>query len=173
MAGTYANRHRQTGLTLARLFPVIPNPPQVAARLRTPQTPAGGRVLRDWQFDFLGGDLATTPDGRAVELLRPELVVAQQCVVNLLVERDSYRVYPRRFGMDYTRAQRLPRREQTRAELERQVRAQLRGARGVRDVVEPRWEDGPTADAAWLGFVVTMQAGLPRRRLRALVPTGG
>jgi hypothetical protein len=158
---------------MARLFPVIPNPPQVTAGLGAAPTPAGGRVLRDWQFDFLQGDLATAPDGRAVELLRPELVVAQQCVVALLVERDSYRVYPRRFGMDYQRAQRLPRRDQLRAELEAQVRAQLRAVRGVRDVVEPRWTDGPTPDAVWMGFTVTMQAGLPRRRLRALVPTNG
>lgn len=153
-----------------KLFPTVPQPRQISAGLGAPSAPAGSRVLKEWQFDFLRGDLTVLADGRIAPLQHPELVVAQEAVVTLMVERDAYRIYPRRFGMDYDKAMRQPRRLQAHANLERQVRQQLQRVRGVRQIILPRWLPGPSSDYEYFRFVVTMQAGLPRRTIQTLIP---
>ena len=121
------------------LFPTVPTPAQLAPDRGRQTPPPGATVRRDWEFDFLADDLTTTPDGRSVEIRRPEHVVAQHTVINLLIDQASFRIYPRRYGMDYEGAMRLRFRSQVRATVEQMVRRQLRAIRGVFDVIEPRW----------------------------------
>jgi hypothetical protein len=124
---------------VADLFPVVPTPPQLRGGQVRAAPPPGAQVRRDWEFDFINGDLTTTPDGRSVEILRPEVVVAQHCIINLLIEQRYYRIYPRAYGLDYEGAMRLRWREQTHVSVETQIHRQLRHIRGVRDTVDYRW----------------------------------
>jgi len=181
------------------LFPTVPTPAQLAPDRGRQTPPPGATVRRDWEFDFLADDLTTTPDGRSVEIRRPEHVVAQHTVINLLIDQASFRIYPRRYGMDYEGAMRLRFRSQVRATVEQMVRRlppstevpptyermerhsydELEGVSYA--VLEGTYrfqaegalvtqEFGDTRDHEWLRFVVVMQPGLPRRTLQTRIP---
>jgi hypothetical protein len=122
------------------LFPTVPDP--VALRPVAPAPPAGSDLGLDWRFDFEKGDFTIDKDGQ-VPKVRGGLVPAQQVVATCLVDRAFHRMFSRRHGINYEYAQAKRQRQQTEASLETQIRDRLKRIRGVKDVVNFTFRNGP------------------------------
>ena len=145
-----------------QLFPVVPTPPQLQ-RAASP-APPGSQIKPDWAFDFAKGDLVVDNLGNVQMQASLPATVAQQCITTLLVDRATYLVHTRAFGINYEYAQALPRRKETQNSIEQQVRRQLRRVQGVVDVVQFRWPASRNHDdRAQVEFTVQIAGGASRR----------
>ena len=144
-----------------QLFPVVPTPPQLQ---RATRAPVGSQIKPDWAFDFARGDLIIDNLGNVQMQASLPATVAQQCITTLLVDRATYLVHTRAFGINYEYAQALPRRKETQTSIEQQVRRQLRRVQGVVDVVQFRWPATRNHDErAQVEFTVQIAGGAQRR----------
>lgn len=149
-----------------KLFPVVPTPPQLQ---RAPPAPPGSQVKPDWAFDFAKGDLVVDALGNVQYQRALDATIAQQCITTLLVDRATYLVHTRGFGIDYEYAQALGRRKEVHTSIEQQVRRQLRRVIGVVDVVQFRWPAARNYDErAQVEFTVLMAGGASHRLSVAL-----
>jgi Protein of unknown function (DUF2634) len=135
----------------ARLFPVSPTPDVMRARPR--RTALGTPVLPDLAFDFAAGDLHRTSDGD-IALAERVSTIRQQVYSTLLTEQTWHLAHRRLYGIGYHRALRRRRLAEAQADIEQQVRAQLRRIRGVASVDQLTWTQA--GDRLYLRFVVQL-----------------